>query len=310
MHKKYIRSALNYTGGKYKLLSQLFPLFPKKVNNFIDIFAGGGVVGINAAREYGIFAGEHSSFILNDIEPHVIKFFKFLKGANHKQFINDVEKTIERYGLSETSKYGYEHYGIDSSKGLGSVNKEAFLKLREAYNNGNIGSNEEQVLFYLLIVFGFNNQIRFNSAGKYNLPVGKRDFNASMKSKLEEFCEVISEYNFEFLNEDFRLVDNIKEGDFVYADPPYRITTATYNENGGWTREDDLDLFNYLNSVNAKNAKFALSNVVIHNNRENEELVKWMGKYNLHILNYNYNNSNYQSKARQSSTVEVLITNY
>lgn len=26
----YIQSPLNYTGGKYKLLNQLIPLFPKK----------------------------------------------------------------------------------------------------------------------------------------------------------------------------------------------------------------------------------------------------------------------------------------
>lgn len=39
---EYVKSPLNYTGGKYKLLPQLLELFPKQVNTFVDLFAGGG----------------------------------------------------------------------------------------------------------------------------------------------------------------------------------------------------------------------------------------------------------------------------
>ena len=39
---EYVKSPLNYTGGKYKLLPQLLELFPKQVNSFVDLFAGGG----------------------------------------------------------------------------------------------------------------------------------------------------------------------------------------------------------------------------------------------------------------------------
>ena len=42
MKNNYIQSPLNYTGGKYKLLNQLIPLFPKNINTFIDLFGGGG----------------------------------------------------------------------------------------------------------------------------------------------------------------------------------------------------------------------------------------------------------------------------
>ncbi len=44
--KKKIKSPLNYIGGKYKILDQLLPLFPNDVNNFIDLFTGGGKVGV------------------------------------------------------------------------------------------------------------------------------------------------------------------------------------------------------------------------------------------------------------------------
>ena len=42
-----IQSPLNYTGGKFKLLPQILPLFPKNINTFVDLFCGGCNVGIN-----------------------------------------------------------------------------------------------------------------------------------------------------------------------------------------------------------------------------------------------------------------------
>lgn len=37
----YIKSPLNYTGGKYKLLPQILPLLPNNIDTFIDLFGGG-----------------------------------------------------------------------------------------------------------------------------------------------------------------------------------------------------------------------------------------------------------------------------
>ena len=31
-----IQSPLNYTGGKFKLLPQILPIFPKEINTFVD----------------------------------------------------------------------------------------------------------------------------------------------------------------------------------------------------------------------------------------------------------------------------------
>ena len=266
--KKLIKSALNYTGGKYKLLPQLLPLFPESYNNFIDLFSGGATVAVNLAN---INKSKTKKYIINDISEEVIAFYKYLESQKDVTvFLDKVEKAIEFYKLSNTQKYSYAHYGVNSSTGLGSYNKEAFLKLRQDYNKKNYNKFDKEVLFYLLIVFGFNNQIRFNNKGEYNLPVGKRDFNANMKSKLITFIRGLQNYNFVIQSCDFRKTMNqVNKGDFVYADPPYRITTAAYNENGAWTLKDDLDLFKYLDSINDKGAYFALSNVVIHNNKEN-----------------------------------------
>lgn len=38
----YIKSPLNYIGGKYRLLKQILPLFPANIDTFVDLFSGGG----------------------------------------------------------------------------------------------------------------------------------------------------------------------------------------------------------------------------------------------------------------------------
>ncbi|MCA6072598.1 MAG: DNA adenine methylase, partial [Endomicrobium sp.] len=44
MNETFIKSPLNYVGGKYKILPQIIPLFPKDINCFVDLFAGGANV--------------------------------------------------------------------------------------------------------------------------------------------------------------------------------------------------------------------------------------------------------------------------
>lgn len=294
-----IQSALNYTGSKQKLLPQLKPLFPNSYTRFVDLFAGGGSVTANLIKQEVA-----KEYLVNDIENHVIEFFTDISKSNIDTFISEVEDKIEKYELSNTKKYGYKFYSSNSASGLGAYNKEKFLRLRTDYNN-----HPTSVLFFLLVVFGFNNQIRYNLKGEYNLPVGKRDFNSKMEEKLRKFAQAIKNDKIKFSSLDFREIE-VNSGDFIYADPPYLITTAAYNENGQWSENDEIDLYRYLDSANEKGAKFALSNVILHKGQENQILMDWVKKYNLYVLDYHYNNSNYQSKAKHSETVEVLVTNY
>ena len=48
-----IQSPLNYTGGKYKLLPQILPLFPKDIDVFVDLFCG-GCNGDDAPAPFGV----------------------------------------------------------------------------------------------------------------------------------------------------------------------------------------------------------------------------------------------------------------
>ncbi|CEA02964.1 Modification methylase FokI [Jeotgalicoccus saudimassiliensis] len=300
---KYIKSCLNYTGGKHKLLKQIIPYFPDDINNFIDLFCGGANVAINIEAKETIYC--------IDKQEEVIRLFNTLKVLSKEEVFSAIEDIINKFGLTNTSLYGYHHYNCDSASGLSVYNKENYKKLRDYYNNKAENSFYFDLVFFVLTIFGFNNQIRFNKAGNYNIPVGKRDFNEKIKTNVTKFIEIIKKNDMIFRCEDFREMSiDLSQGDFLYADPPYLISTATYNEQNGWTETEEKELLNLLDELNAKGIKFALSNVLEHKGKENLILKNWAAKYYINYLDYNYRNSNYQIKEKTSNTSEVLITNY
>lgn len=298
--EELIKSPLNYTGGKFKLLPQILPLLPNDINTFIDLFSGGCNVGINVKAD---------CIICNDIESHIIDLFYYFKTINSNKLLNDIESIIDKYGLSNTYKNGYEYYNTNSSDGVAKYNKDKYLKMRSDFNKDTSNS----LLFYCVLVFAFNNQIRFNSKGEFNMPVNKRDFNKSLRSSLVKFVDKLNEINIHFANYDFNElnIDELNESDFVYCDPPYLVTCASYNEQDGWDETKEKELLELLDKLNEKGIRFALSNVLEHKGKSNDILKEWSKKYTVHHLNKDYSNCSYHTKDKsKTSTDEVLITNY
>lgn len=294
----------NYTGGKYKLLPQIKPLLAE-TSSFLDLFAGGCNVGINS---------NSSKIIFNDSNTELIGLLDHFKISNTESILGEIDDIIKKYNLSRTDLYRYEYYQCNSSEGLAAYNKKNYLKLRNDYNDQIKQGNSVWNMLYVLIVYSFNNQIRFNKKGEFNLPVGKRDFNSRMRNKLRLFCEALKKRDIQFINEDFRDIklELLQPNTLIYCDPPYLITTATYNESGIWTENDEIDLLNYLEKADEMGLKFALSNVLSSKGKKNIILTNWIqdNNFKVHQLNKSYSNSNYQRKNRNSSSDEVLITNY
>ena len=299
----YIKSPLNYTGGKYKLLPQIMPLFPDDITDFWDLFCGGANVGINVSAERVIY---------NDSNQKLIGLFNTISKQDFASFDNKVHRLIKQYGLSNSTEKGYDFYRCSSNSGLGSFNKSGFAKLRDDFNKMNRRDDKYYLYLFVLITFAFNNQIRFNSVGHYNLPVGKRDYNSNIRKNLESFMNALSSQDSVFISKDFRKIniEEIREGSLIYCDPPYLITTASYNEMGGWTEKEEYDLLSFLDKLNECGLRFALSNVLHHKGRSNDILLEWAPKYNVHNLSFNYANSSYHGKNTNEETQEVLITNY
>lgn len=141
---------------------------------------------------------EHVVFVDNH-EP-LIRLLNFIKSNQYDDVVMALERLINHYGLSNSFLYGYDHYGCDSSAGLAQYNKTAFGRLREDFNQ----DTKDDLRFLLLIFFSFNNQIRFNRQGQFNLPVGKRDFNKNLRAKLKDFMTVLTNKSVEFRHADFQ----------------------------------------------------------------------------------------------------------
>ncbi len=305
--KPILQSPLNYTGGKYKLLPQILPHFPKDINLFVDLFCGGGNVGINVPCNRVIFNDNNS----------LLKFvFGALKNLDKQSTYELIDSIINNYGLSNSEQKGYDFYGCTSADGLAKYNSAGYLKLREDFNKNKTLDYRYYIMLYVLIVYSFNNQIRFNKKGEFNLPVGKRDFNKKMRDKLSAFIDRLKSGDYTFENYDFRELpnENWNEKTFVYADPPYLISCATYNEQHAWSENHEHALLKYLDELDDRGIRFALSNVLRAKGKENKILIDWINrnidKYRVIYLNYSYSNSNYQTKDRASITDEVLIVNY
>ena len=304
MNSWFTVSPLNYIGGKARILDQLLPVFPEHVSTFVDLFCGGCNVGINTYAE---------RYIYNDSNRELIGLLKMFLRLNTKTILRRLDEIVEHYGFSKTKDHNFAYYGGNPMKGVSRYNKEPFLRLRQDYNN-TPRNNQHYIMLYALIVFGFNNQMRFNDRGEYNLPVGKRDFNDVIRHKLEVFVDKLKEQRPLMQNKDFRRFDinQLDTQSLVYLDPPYLISTATYNEGGGWTEREETDLLRFMDVLNARGIKFVLSNMLEHKGRKNQLLINWIGQRNLHVvdINMDYSNSNYQVEGKDSGTKEVLVKNY
>lgn len=310
MVDKFIKSPLNYTGNKFRILPQITKHFSSNPKVFVDLFCGGATVGFNV---------EADKIVLIDSNPRIISLLKTLAMNDIKKIIKSVEKIIEEYNLSYSYKYGYSYYRqngyVVGNNGLKKYNNDGYYRLRDSYNNlKNKDTYKANIILYTLMVYAFNNDIRFNSEGYFNLPVGKTDFNKNNYEKLIAYNKRASEIDYEFVCADFRskkVMDIIDKADFVYCDPPYLITTAVYNENNGWSETEEKDLLKLLSRIDNKGKKFALSNVLKKTNRENVILSKWIkdNNYIKHDIKYHYRSSSYNKLNRDGSEEEVLITN-
>lgn len=281
---KYVKSPLNYTGGKYKLLPQIIPLFPNKIDGvFIDLFCGGANVAVN-------MVDKANAVVANDIDSHIIEIYRYIKNWYYEDLFEVIDKRIEKYGLSMTNKEGYD-------------------KFREDYNKSEF---KEPIDLFILICYSFNHQIRFNKKGEFNMPFGKDRscFNNTIRKNLKEFMYNIIPIKFTSKSFDELEIETLNTNSFVYCDPPYLITCATYNEKDGWNETQERKLLDMLDRLNERGIKFALSNVLSNKGRTNDILIEWSKKYTVHHLNNTYANCNYHTKDKNSKADEVLIVNY
>lgn len=273
-------SPLNYSGNKAKMMPMIKSLLPENIDVFVDVFGGGFNVGVNISA---------NKIIYNDINNHVVNLLKSFADIDSLRYYHSVMKLITDYELSPN-------------------NKEGYLKIREIYNN-TPESKRSPIMLYTLILYSFQQQIRFNSHHDFNLPCGSRYFNDRLISKFISFMRKIKNINVEFINNNFSDLDYlIKKNVFFYLDPPYRETTATYNDGKrgyeGWNILYEQKLCSFIDKINDANSKFIFSYLLESHNFTNFEIEHWAQERGYSIIPVG------EKQGRYNNRKEVLIKNY
>ncbi len=285
MTDNYIKSPLNYTGGKYSILKNIISEFPQKIHKFVDLFTGGMNVAINVDADE-IYANDQISYL--------IEIYEYFRRTPIDLLKSKIIEKIAKYDLNQENTEGYN-------------------RLRNDYND-----NKNPLDLFVLTCFAFNHQIRFNNSMRFNTPFGKgrSSYNASIENNLIRFATQLQSKSYKLSTLDFRKFDFsiLESGDVVYCDPPYLITTGSYNDGkrgfGDWKECEDLALLNLLDELNDRGIIFYLSNVFYHKGLSNDKLIEWSKKYKVIYIDKKYSNCSYHFKDRDTKTVEVLITNY
>ena len=274
--KDIIKSPLNYTGNKYRIFKDISQFFPKKINCMIDLFCGGATVGLNVDANKVIFV---------DNNQRVINLLIYLSKQEFTSFLSQCEDLINAYNLSYSYKYGYQEYrkkclDQNDNNGLKDYNSNGFYKLREDYNHlKDKNTDNANLMLYILMVYAFNNDIRFNSE-----------------------CMSFTEEAFK------KYVDM---ADFIYMDPPYLIGNAVYNNS--WDYKMEYKLLDFIDSLMERRISFALSNVIEKVGKVNEPLSYWCHKNEKYVsvnrIDYNYRSASYNKVNRNSKEQEVLVVN-
>jgi adenine-specific DNA-methyltransferase len=272
-------SPLNYIGNKSLIVPAIKEQLPRNITNFIDVFGGGLNVGINISA---------NNIVYNDINTFAKQLVESFQQFDTYEYLMYIQKIIKRFDLK-------------------AANRNAYSNARNYYNSLPPMQRDPRLLF-TIIMYGYQQQIRFNSRYNFNNPVGMRWFNDCVLEKMISFSRELKNKNITFKCGDFcDAIHNMSSGVFVYMDPPYRLTNGSYNDGKrgfeGWTINHERKLCEYAETLDNKGIHFMISYVLAYRGKTNKEFKEWCEKHG-------YNITEVDITSRRRPRKEVLITNY
>ena len=191
-----VRPPLKWAGGKRWQVPHLVSFWnSKRHSRLVEPFCGGLAVTLGLMPERAL---------LNDINPHLVNFYRCLKRGLSASVPMENKKEIY-----------YSHR----------------VRFNEILASGRGNTSEAAQLFYYLNRTGYNGLCRFNQSGGFNVPFG-RYARIGYVQDFRKYKGVFSDW--EFTSTDFEQLI-LERGDFVYADPPYDVEFTHYSKEGfGW----------------------------------------------------------------------------
>ena len=291
---------LKWVGGKTQLLKAIIPKIPDDMENYHEIFLGGGsvlfaVLSLKKQNKITI----RGKLYAYDVNYALIQVYNDIK-YNKDNLYSYIDKYINEYNSIEGDNVNRNPETIEDAI----TSKESYYYwLRKRYNTLDKKSIERSALFMIINKTCFRGMYREGPNG-YNVPYGhyKKTPTIIIKNELDTISELIQDV--EFIHSDFtNSIQKVSDGDFVYLDPPYAPETSTSFVGyvaGGFTIEQHESLFTSIKSND--NIKFLMSNAKV------ELVIKHFDdkKYSIEdILARRAINS----KNPGSTTTEVMIYN-
>jgi len=292
---------LKWVGGKSQIIDKIIPKIPNEINNYHELFLGGGsvlltILSLQKNNKLKI----NNKIYAYDLNEGLINVYKNIQNKK-----DEVYKYIQKYLKEYDSLTGNEINRKPLTLTEAKTSKESYYYwLRKKFNNITNKSNVEySALFILLNKLCFRGIYREGPNG-FNVPYGhyKSTPTVITQSELDNISVLIQ--NVEFIHMGFNdSIKKIKAGDFVYLDPPYAPETSTSFV--GYTKDGfNIDmhklLFNEINKFNNKNIKFVMSNAKV------KLVTDYFNNYN--IMDIEAKRA-IHSKKPNTKTTEVIIYN-
>ena len=296
---------LKWVGGKTQILDKLIVEFPTEINNYHEIFLGGGSVLLTLLSyvKKGIIK-IHGNIYAYDLNEPLIYIYKNIQ-TNHIELYNEIQNLITDFNSCDNNEVNRKPKNIEEAK---SSKENYYYWIRTKYNKLNLTDKKSpngSALFIFLNKTCFRGLFRVGpnginvSYGHYNNP------EIINKEHLDKIHKLIQNVIFKCC--DFNIsLNNIKLNDYVYMDPPYAPETDTsfvgYTKNG-FNIDNHNNLFKLIHKLTETNKKLLLSNAdvnLVRNNFTNEKytIISILCKRTIN------------SKNPESKTNEVIIKNY
>jgi DNA adenine methylase len=302
---KVMKPFLKWVGGKTQIIDKLIENYPKKMNNYHDIFLGGGstlFALLSYVKDNKIIVKEN--IYAYDINSDLINVYKNVKN-NPKKLYKKISKIIDEYSNCKEDIINRKPMTIEEAM----TSKESYYYwIRSKYNNL---LNEDRNCIYASAMFIFLNKTCFRGMYRvgpngFNVPFGNyKNINIIDQDTIINSSKLIKNVKFRCKGFEKSLL-KIKKNDFAYLDPPYvpeKLTSFVKYNLDGFDIKQHKKLFNMCNTLSKNNIKFMMSN-------SNSELViKYFPKkkYSTEIIECR---RSINSKNPGKKTDEIIIKSY
>lgn len=302
---KIVKPILKWVGGKTQIMDKLIVEFPTEINNYREIFLGGGSVLLTLLSyvKSGLIK-VHGNIYAYDLNEPLIYIYKNIQ-INHNQLYEKLQIIITEFNKCGDGEINREPKNIDEAK----ISKENYYYwIRNEYNKLSFNDKKTilgSAMFIFLNKTCFRGVFRVGPNG-FNVPYGHYNNPEIInKEHLDEIHDLIQDVIFECCDYNISLA-TVEQNDYVYLDPPYApetdISFVGYTKNG-FNLDNHNNLFKIIHMLTENNKKIMLSNADVSLVREN-------------FIDQKYNISSIlckraiNSKNPESKTKEVIIKNY